>query len=39
MGDGSVDYSLALEILAMVKGDEYLKNSILRFVAQELVTI
>jgi len=33
--DGSVDYSLALEILAIAKGDEYLKNAILRFVAQE----
>jgi len=33
--DGSVDYSLALEILAIAKGDEYLKNAILRFVVQE----
>lgn len=33
--DGTVDYSLALEILAIAKDDEYLKNVILRFVAQE----
>jgi len=33
--DGSVDYSLALEILAMAKGDEYLKNAILSFVVKE----
>ena len=33
--DGTIDYSLALEILAMAKNDEYLKNAILRFVVQE----
>jgi len=33
--DGSVDYSLALEILAIAKGDEYLKNAILSFVVKE----
>jgi len=33
--DGTVDYSLVLEILAMAKNDEYLKNIILRFVVQE----
>jgi len=30
--EGSVDYSLALEILAIAKGGEYIKNAILRFV-------
>ena len=33
--DGTIDYSLALEILAVAKDDEYLKNVILRFVVQE----
>ena len=33
--DGAKDYSLALEILAIAKDDEYLKNAILRFVVQE----
>ncbi len=33
--DGSIDYSLAIEILAVARGDEYLKNAILRFVVQE----
>ena len=33
--DGSIDYSLALEILAVARNDEYLKNAILRFVVQE----
>jgi len=33
--DGTIDYSLALEILAVAKDDEYLKNAILRFVVQE----
>lgn len=32
--DGAIDYSLALEILAIAKDDEYLKNAILRFVVQ-----
>ena len=33
--DGSVDYGLALEVLALAKNDEYLKNAVLRFVVQE----
>jgi len=33
--DGSIDYSLALEILALARRDEYLKNAVLRFVVQE----
>lgn len=33
--DGTVDYGLALEILAVARDDEYLKNAILRFVMQE----
>ena len=33
--DGTVDYSLALEILAVAREDEYLKNAILGFVVQE----
>ena len=33
--DGSIDYSLVLEILAIARSDEYLKNAILRFVVQE----
>ncbi len=33
--DGGVDYGLALEVLALAKRDEYLKNAILRFVVQE----
>jgi len=33
--DGSIDYSLALEMLAVARNDEYLKNAILRFVVQE----
>ncbi|MEM4489270.1 MAG: hypothetical protein QXK88_10860 [Desulfurococcaceae archaeon] len=32
---GAVDYSLILEIMNMVGGNEYLKNAILRFVVQE----
>jgi len=32
--DGVVDYSLALEILAIAKEDEYLKNAILRFAVE-----
>jgi len=32
--DGTIDYSLALEILAIARDDEYLKNAILRFVVQ-----
>jgi len=33
--DGTVDYGLALEILAIARNDEYLKNALLRFVVQE----
>lgn len=33
--DGTIDYSLALEILAIAKDDEYLKNAILHFVVRE----
>jgi len=33
-GDGTIDYSLALEILAVAKDDEYLRDAILRFVVQ-----
>lgn len=33
--DGSIDYGVALEILALAKNDEYLKQAILRFVVQE----
>ena len=33
--DGTTDYSLALEILAVAKDGEYLKNALLRFVVQE----
>ena len=33
--DGTIDYSLALEIITVAKDDEYLKNAILRFVVQE----
>ncbi len=33
--DGTIDYSLALEILAVARDDEYLKNAVLRFVVQE----
>jgi intergrase/recombinase len=33
--DGTIDYSLVLEILAFAKDDEYLKNALLRFVVQE----
>ena len=33
--DSTVDYSLALEILAVAKDDEYLKNAVLKFVVQE----
>ena len=33
--DGTIDYSLALEILAVAKDDEYLRNALLRFVVQE----
>jgi len=33
--DDTVDYSLALEILAIVRDDEYLKNALLRFVVRE----
>jgi len=32
--DGTVDYGLALEVLAIARNDGYLKNAILRFVAQ-----
>jgi len=32
--DGSIDYGLALEILALASQDEYLKQAILRFVVQ-----
>jgi len=32
--DDTIDYSLALEILAVAKDDEYLRNAILRFVVQ-----
>ncbi|MEM4488517.1 MAG: integrase, partial [Desulfurococcaceae archaeon] len=33
--DGTVDYSLVLEILSIARSDEYLKNAVLRFVIQE----
>ena len=33
--DGSIDYGLALEVLALAKNDEYLKQALLRFVVQE----
>ena len=33
--DRTIDYSLALEILAIVKDDEYLKQALLRFVVRE----
>lgn len=33
--DGSVDYSLALEVIALASRDEYLKNAMLRFVVKE----
>ncbi|MEM1842696.1 MAG: integrase [Ignisphaera sp.] len=33
--DGTIDYSLVLEILSIARSDEYLKNAILRFVVQE----
>jgi len=33
--DGAIDYSLALEILAIARDDEYLRNALLRFVVQE----
>ncbi|MEM2261506.1 MAG: hypothetical protein QXK24_03540 [Ignisphaera sp.] len=33
--DETIYYSLILEIVNMVRGDEYLKNAILRFVVQE----
>ncbi|MEM3954831.1 MAG: integrase [Sulfolobales archaeon] len=33
--DGTVDYSLVLEILSIARSDEYLKNAVLRFVVQE----
>ena len=33
--DGTVDYGLALEVLAVARSDEYLKNAILRFVVRE----
>ena len=33
--DGSIDYSTALEILALAKNDEYLRQALLRFVVQE----
>ncbi len=33
--DGSIDYGLALEVLAFAKNDEYLKQALLRFVVQE----
>ena len=34
-GVGTIDYSLAIEILAFVKEDEYLKQALLRFVVSE----
>lgn len=33
--DETIHYSLILEIVNMVRGNEYLKNTILRFVIQE----
>ncbi|MEM2195948.1 MAG: integrase, partial [Sulfolobales archaeon] len=33
--DGTVDYSLVLEILSIARSDEYLKNAVLKFVVQE----
>ncbi|MEM1664534.1 MAG: integrase, partial [Zestosphaera sp.] len=33
--NGTVDYSLVLEILSIARSDEYLKNAVLRFVVQE----
>jgi len=33
-GDGTVDYGVALKILAVAARDEYLKNAILRFVVE-----
>ncbi len=33
--DGSLDYSLALEIIALASNDEYLKNAMLEFVIRE----
>ncbi|MEM1867698.1 MAG: hypothetical protein QXY83_02525 [Thermosphaera sp.] len=33
--NGTIDYSLVLEILSIARNDEYLKNAILRFVIQE----
>ncbi|MGC9077076.1 MAG: integrase, partial [Conexivisphaera sp.] len=33
--DGSIDYSLALEVMALASRDEYLKDAMLRFVARE----
>ena len=33
--DGTVDYGLALEVLALARSDEYLKSALLRFVVQE----
>ena len=33
--DDTVDYSLALEILAIAKDDEYLRSALLRFAVQE----
>jgi intergrase/recombinase len=33
--DGTIDYGLALEILAIARDDEYLKNALLRFIVRE----
>ncbi|MEM1861163.1 MAG: integrase [Acidilobaceae archaeon] len=33
--DGTVDYSLILEIVSIARSDEYIKNALLRFVVQE----
>ena len=33
--NGTIDYGLALRILAIASKDEYLKNAILKFVVQE----
>uniref|UniRef100_A0A7J2U2F9 Uncharacterized protein n=1 Tax=Ignisphaera aggregans TaxID=334771 RepID=A0A7J2U2F9_9CREN len=33
---GAIDYSLALQVLALVAGDEYLKNAIIQFCYHEI---
>jgi len=33
--DGTIDYQLALEVLALARRDEYLRSALLRFVVQE----